>query len=257
MSAWVDAAMHTLFDPRRTGRRWQDEAAAVGRHVGLPTAAAIAVLTAVGSAAGFLVTGMGNATVARADLDLARALVDGRTATVDRVTGAATVLADSTTVALLWVVAMVYAARRTRSWEIPVFLLVAIGGEKLTYLLTSLVVGRPRPPVRPLGEVFATNSFPSGHVGSAIVLYGGLVVAARWHDRWTRRRLDSVAVRAGLGAVVTAVTVLVGFSRLYRGHHFLSDVIWGVALGVGWLAFGYWVVLRGRSLVVDSRVPSP
>ena len=155
-------------------------------------------------------------------------------------------LADSLTVALLWVGAMVLAARWTRSWKIPVFLLVAIGGEKLTYLLTSIVVGRPRPPVPPLGEVYATNSFPSGHVGSAIVLYGGLVAAALWHDESVRRRTRPVALRVGLTLSVVAITAVVGFSRLYRGHHFVSDVVWGIVLGVAWLAFAYRLVLRDR-----------
>lgn len=236
--------MQTLFEPRRAGERWQDEAARVGREVGLPTAVVIGLLTVLGIGIGLLITGIGAGTVGRVDLDIARALADGRTAVLDRATGAATLLADSPTVALLWVAAMVYAARRTRTWQSPVFLLVAIGGEKLTYLFTSLGVGRPRPPVEPLGEVFSTHSFPSGHVGSAIVLYGGLVLVALWHDGSRSRHLQSVAVRVGLATLVTAITVLVGFSRMYRGHHFLSDVLWGVVLGIAWLVVADRLVLR-------------
>jgi membrane-associated phospholipid phosphatase len=223
--------------------RWQDTAERIGRQVGVPMTAVLVALTLVSIGAGVLVTGALASSIGRDDLDLARELAADRHPTLTSITGAATVLADSVNVAVLWVGAMALAAWRTRSWAIPVFLLVAIGGEKLTYLVTSVVVGRPRPPVPALGVVHATTSFPSGHVGSAIVLYGGLVVAVAWHRRRRDRPLSPPVV-ATLGAGVALVAGLVGFSRLYRGHHYLSDVVWGVLLGVTWLAVAWALVLR-------------
>jgi hypothetical protein len=222
--------VRTIGDRAETGRRlpWREEAAALGREAGIPGAVALAVMTALSVALGFLVTkGLGGSVV-RADVDVAEALVAARTSTMTAVTGAATVLADSLNVALLWVAAMAVAAWRTRSLRASFFLLTAIGGEKLTYLFTGTIVGRPRPSVEALGTVHATHSFPSGHVGSAIVLYGGIVIAILWHDAATRGRWRPLALRVALGLAV------------------LGDVIWGAALGVIWIVLGWRWVLRGH-----------
>ena len=213
----------------------------VGRRVGVPMAAAIVVLSAISIAVGLLITGPLDGSVGRFDLDVERDLVDARTLTLDDLTAAATFFAETVPVSVLWVAAMAVSAWRTGRWRIPVFLLVAIGGEKLTYLLTSLVVGRDRPPVEALGHVYATRSFPSGHIGAAITLYGGIVTAALW------RRRAPWPVQAALGSVVAVIAGAVGFSRLYRGHHYPTDVAWGAVLGIVWL------VLAARLVLTTDR----
>jgi undecaprenyl-diphosphatase len=224
--------------------RWQDQVGAIGRQVGVPVSVAIVVLTILGAGAGWFITSRLGEPIDAFDAGFAEGLVERRTATWNGITGASTVLADSLTVAVLWVAAMVVAAWRTRSWRIPMFLMAAIGGEKLTYLFTSLVVGRPRPDVESLGHVYATRSFPSGHVGSAIVLYGGLVVALLWARRHgAGRNVPSIATVVG-ALVAAAITVLVGFARMYRGHHYASDIAWGVLLGIAWLVIGWRTALR-------------
>jgi undecaprenyl-diphosphatase len=212
-----------------------NRAEVIGRRVGIPATLAIVGLVALGTAAGWVVVhGFGGA-VDRFDHRVARALADGRTPLQTSITGAAVVLANTPTVLAGWAAAMAVTWWRTRAWRLPLFFLTAIGGEKLTYLLTGMIVGRPRPPVPPLGEVFATHSFPSGHVGSAIVLYGGIVVALRWR---------SLGARLAGAAAVALAAGLVGWSRMYRGHHYLSDVVWGTGLGVVWLTLAWRLVLR-------------
>ena len=218
---------------------WHDDVGVIGRRVGVPVTVAVVVLTALTTVAGLLITKVLDGSLGRVDLDLANALVDRRTPTLNEVTGAATVLADSFTVAVLWIAAMAVGRVRTRSWQLPIFFLAAIGGEKLTYLLASIAVARPRPPVESLGHVFATNSFPSGHVGAALTLYGGIAVAVLWH-----RRRSSVGMTSGAAIAVAAVVALVGFSRMSRGHHFLTDVAWGAFLGATWLVLAHRLVLR-------------
>lgn len=73
-------------------------------------------------------------------------------------------------------------------------------------------------------------SFPSGHATTAVALYGMLAyLLFRYLSRPGRR----------LALVLAAVLiVIVGFSRIYLGVHFLSDVLAGFLLGALWLLVG-------------------
>jgi membrane-associated phospholipid phosphatase len=59
------------------------------------------------------------------------------------------------------------------------------------------------------------HSFPSGHVGASTAFFGVLLVA--------RRRVALVCI---------AIPLLIGFSRMYIGAHYLSDVVCAAVLGV-------------------------
>jgi membrane-associated phospholipid phosphatase len=58
------------------------------------------------------------------------------------------------------------------------------------------------------------HSFPSGHVGASTAFFGVLLI--------TRRRV---------GLVCLPIPVLIGFSRMYIGAHYLSDVVCAAVLG--------------------------
>ena len=239
--------MSPVVDTRpETPDRWQDQVATIGRRIGVPAALAIVVLTAGSAGIGLVLTGPLDGSIGRLDLEVVEGLAASRTPAIDAVTGPGELLAGTATVTILWVGAMAVAAWRTRTWVISMFLLVAIGGEKLTYLFTGLIVGRSRPPVETLGHVFSTSSFPSGHVGSAITLYGGIVVALLWHRSIERGGRGSRVLPAILGVTVAAIAGLVAFSRMSRGHHFPSDVVWGAVLGLVWLLVAWRLVLAVR-----------
>jgi undecaprenyl-diphosphatase len=77
--------------------------------------------------------------------------------------------------------------------------------------------------------------FPSGHAMAATLLYGFLAAfGVRKLQAWRWR------VLAALGAGM--LVVLIGFSRLYLGVHYLSDVLAGMAAGSAWLALCLTVV---------------
>ena len=59
------------------------------------------------------------------------------------------------------------------------------------------------------------HSFPSGHVGASTGFFAVLLIA--------RRRI---------GVACFAIPILIGFSRMYLGAHYLSDVVCAVALGM-------------------------
>jgi undecaprenyl-diphosphatase len=105
---------------------------------------------------------------------------------------------------------------------------VAVTGEVAIFLVVTLLVDRPRPPVGQLDEAPPTSSFPSGHTAAAIVLYGALAVLAHQQAR-------SALVRRLSLFLAVALPALVAVSRVYRGMHFPSDVLGGILLGTLWL----------------------
>jgi undecaprenyl-diphosphatase len=76
----------------------------------------------------------------------------------------------------------------------------------------------------------AGNSFPSGHVTSAVVLFGLLAFFA-WQT-WKSARIKVVS-----GSLVAVLVSFVGFTRIYLNVHWLTDVLAGYLLGTAWLTF--------------------
>lgn len=117
--------------------------------------------------------------------------------------------------------------KKTRRMGVTVLAALVIGFVCTNLILKNLV-GRDRPWVHlqqllVLIEEHDPNSFPSGHTTSAFAFAGAVLCTAprRWM-KWT--------------ALVMAV--LMGFSRLYVGVHYPSDVLVGVIVGLlaGWAA---------------------
>jgi membrane-associated phospholipid phosphatase len=86
--------------------------------------------------------------------------------------------------------------------------------------LIKRTVPRARPSVKSElrwgGPRFSTkyHSFPSGHVGASTAFFGILIFA--------RRRI---------GLACLSIPILIGFSRMYIGAHYLSDVVCAAVLG--------------------------
>jgi membrane-associated phospholipid phosphatase len=107
-------------------------------------------------------------------------------------------------------------------------------------------VGRARPPMADWAGVAGGSSFPSGHTTTA-TLFAALcawVIAARVHAGWPRRGVWA-------GAVVYAAAV--GWSRVWLGVHWPTDVIGGWLYGVAWFAGSIAVLLTLRRRSVDRR----
>lgn len=107
-------------------------------------------------------------------------------------------------------------------------LLAAVGGAIAVSEIIKRLVERARPPLEWHAVVETGYSFPSNHATAAAALYGFLVYLA-WKlapEKW----------RGILVAFSALVILLVGFSRLYLGVHYPSDVVAGFILG-GLFAF--------------------
>jgi membrane-associated phospholipid phosphatase len=131
----------------------------------------------------------------------------------------------------IWlIVVCTLCAWRSQSW-LPVILGLAGGiGIAVVLVTAKTLVGRQRPEL-PFALVDSHGfSFPSGHAAGAAAV--GLLCA--WMlSRWVVHRwAGQVAVWA---LTITAI-IMIGFSRLYLGVHFVTDVLAGWLLGTAWTA---------------------
>lgn len=110
-----------------------------------------------------------------------------------------------------------------RSWHLMPWLGVVPAGMLLNVALKNFFL-RPRPELHEPLVRLATLSFPSGHAVAATVFYGAVGALVFAHSR---RR----GVRAAACVLGGLVVLLVAFSRVYLGAHYLSDVVAGIAVG--------------------------
>lgn len=109
------------------------------------------------------------------------------------------------------------------------------GGWALLFAVKALIA-RPRPDVELHRTAVYTASFPSGHALMAAITY--LTVAALMTHEITRTRTKVFVM-----ACASAITLLVGASRVYLGVHWPTDVLGGWLCGMSWTAL-CWLTLR-------------
>ncbi len=114
-------------------------------------------------------------------------------------------------------------------WYRLLALLLTVPGGALLGVLLKSAFHRQRPAFDNPIMMLTGYSFPSGHTMMASLLYGLLALFAVLSLRAWRWRVLAVLV-AGL------VILLVGFSRIYLGAHYPSDVFAAIAAGLAWLA---------------------
>ena len=131
---------------------------------------------------------------------------------------------------LIAAVIVITLAVRRRSWLPVVLMLIAAAGSVLITVLGKDLTARARPPVIYAVPPLETSpSFPSGHTLNATVVLGlsaYLVMLGRRHLR----------SRILVASVVVVFVVAMGLSRVWLGHHWLTDVMAGWLVGLAWLA---------------------
>lgn len=120
--------------------------------------------------------------------------------------------------------------------HMALFVCGSVGSGALVSTLLKDLFERPRPDLVPHAAYVSTSSFPSGHSMLSALTY--LTLGALLARSQERKLLKAYFI---LGAVF--VTVLVGFSRVYLGVHWPTDVLAGWTAGAVWALF-CWLLAR-------------
>ena len=115
-----------------------------------------------------------------------------------------------------------------RSWTPVVLLVLATAGSLALTIAGKDLVGRARPPrMFAVPPYESSPSFPSGHTLNATVIAAVVVYLLL-------RKVRRPWVRVGAVVLGVAFMLTMGLSRVFLGHHWLSDVVMGWVLGLAW-----------------------
>ncbi|MCU1522986.1 MAG: Undecaprenyl-diphosphatase [Arthrobacter sp.] len=137
---------------------------------------------------------------------------------------------------------------RRRSWT-PVILIATAGaGSLLMTIAGKRLIGRARPELADAVPPYEYSaSFPSGHALNSVVIAGIVAYLVILRLKTPRSRVLTAAL-----AAVFALTM--GLSRVYLGHHWLTDVVAAWALGLAWLAL---IITAHRLYLTVRRQRTP
>lgn len=198
-----------------------------GNALGLVLTIQLVALVAAGWAFGTLLQDVLGGDALRMDLPIVRFLAERRTGWLTTTMRTITWLGSTIVLVPLVLVIGGWSRSRTRSWAVLARLALALAGAMALYNLVKPLVGRPRPQVGQLASTVTGYAFPSGHSTQITAVAVTLAaLAAATTGAWPRKVL--------IWSIAVLVCLAVGFSRLYLGVHWPTDVLAGYALGALW-----------------------
>lgn len=119
-------------------------------------------------------------------------------------------------------------------WQELAMVTIGWTGSALLFHFISTFIGRARPSTM-IWIIVSIPGFPSGHAVATVTFYGLLAY------------LLVPKIRSSFWkAVVVAATLLmigfVGFSRIFTGGHYLTDILSGYAVGMAWSGAVYTLI---------------
>ncbi|MBA2273030.1 MAG: bifunctional DedA family/phosphatase PAP2 family protein [Actinobacteria bacterium] len=176
---------------------------------------------------GLLDNVLGNEDAVVIDRPVLHWVVSHREPVLNTVMVVITALGGAPFVSFVFVLAAVIIYRRTGQRRWVIFLATTMAGALVLDDVVKRLVDRPRPHWRPLVEA-SGSSFPSGHATTAAATCAAIAYLLTRHRDWR----PSVTI----WTVAAGVAVLIAFSRVYLGVHWLTDILGGLALGGFWTA---------------------
>jgi membrane protein DedA with SNARE-associated domain/membrane-associated phospholipid phosphatase len=135
--------------------------------------------------------------------------------------GGAGVVLPLAVVALFWLITR-------RCWHTSVYWIAAVGFSQVLVELLDYTLTRERSLDLYSDRIIAELSFPTWHVTSSMVIYGFLafLLCRKQPPKW----------RFAVTGITAIYLALIGFSRVYLGVHWFTNVLGGYSLGLAWIA---------------------
>ncbi|RXJ02125.1 PAP2 family protein [Anaerobacillus alkaliphilus] len=133
---------------------------------------------------------------------------------------------------------ILYRLHKNRS-EVYLFIIVLLGSTAFNVLVKTLIKRK-----RPISDLIIESgySYPSGHTVGAVSLYG-IITFLFW------RKLETTQGRVSLIFFSVIMIMIMGFSRIYLGVHYPTDILGAYLLSGIWLYLTIWIY----QLIMERR----
>lgn len=183
-----------------------------------------------------------SAPIVSLDNNFAHALFKLRTPLGINVFYTITDFASQITICILLAISLVYLFFKKELAYLYALIITFIGAEGSAFVM-KILINRARPGPDIAYYLETSKSFPSGHATAAMAFYGFATYYIIHHINKKSKKSFYIF----LGALLIG---LIGFSRLYLGEHYLSDVLGGFLVGGLWLVVG--ITFRERHFYTSS-----
>lgn len=118
-----------------------------------------------------------------------------------------------------------------KNWQEMAMMLSGVIGGTIVFWILSHFINRQRP-LDQLWIIVKLPGFPSGHAVVAIAFFGLLAYLIV-------PKIHSVIGKVFVITVTVMIILFIGFSRIFTGGHYLTDILAGYAVGLAWAGLAY------------------
>ena len=141
---------------------------------------------------------------------------------------------DQVIIALVIILAIYFLYKQF--WQELIMMVFGFAGSTLLFWLLSNLIGRQRPPNQ-IWIIEKIPGFPSGHAIAVVVFYGLLAY-------WLVPKMPSTIWKVVVVVAAILIMSFVGFTRIFTGGHYLTDVLAGYSVGIAWFGAFYTLIER-------------